>query len=423
MTSEHSGRAPEDLKLHGLLAEFDNVDDLLAACRTVRDAGYRKWDAHTPFPVHGIDEAMGIKATILPWIVLGGGLTGLGGALLMQWWMNAIDYPFLVSGKPFFSVPANIPVCFELTVLLSALTSFLMALVLNLLPQLYHPLFRSERFKRSTDDRFFVSIEASDPQFEEERTRELLGEASRYPVETIHDEKRASPLPAGIHYVGAIATLASFVPLVFIAKARYEPSEKPRVHIFWEMDWQPKLKAQRAFKLPGSELFEDGRAWRPQVMNTVSVEESVNDADVPMLTGKNLDGSFVPKDQYPMAVTDALMMRGRERYEIYCTPCHGKLGEGNGIVAIRAERLAEGLFVPPVSHQADAVRDQPNGQIFQTITNGVRTMPAYGQQIEPKDRWAIILYMRALQRSQHQTTDQIEDATARERLQQQLKPK
>ncbi len=416
--NDHSGHAPEDLKLHGMLAEFDNVDDLLHACEKVRDAGYRKWDAHTPFPVHGIDGAMGIKPTILPWIVLGGGLTGLGAALLMQWWMNAVDYPFLVSGKPFFSLPASIPVCFELTVLLSALTSFLMALMLNMLPQLYHPLFRSERFKRATDDRFFVSIEASDPAFEEQRTGALLRGLSRYPVETIHDEKKAKPLPVGIHYVGAVATLASFVPLVFIAKARYETSEKPRVHIEWSMDWQPKLKAQRA-----SPFFEDGREWRPQVANTVSMEESVNDADLPLLTGKNQDGSFVAAGQYPIPADADLMARGRERYGIYCTPCHGMLGDGAGIVAIRAERLAEGLFVPPVSHQADVVRDQPNGQLFQTITNGVRTMPAYGQQIAPRDRWAIILYMRALQRSQSRKLEDITDPAAHERVKQLLGPK
>src|SRR5689334_24213477 len=105
---------------------------------------------------------MGIRSTILPWIVLGAGLSGLGLALLMQWWMNAIDYQFVISGKPIFSLPANIPVIFESTVLLSGLTTFFGVLVLNLLPSHYNPLFKVEKFKRATSDGFFIAIEASD---------------------------------------------------------------------------------------------------------------------------------------------------------------------------------------------------------------------------------------------------------------------
>ena len=106
--------------LRALLVEFDSAGALLTAAEQVRDAGYRRWDSHTPFPVHGMDDAMGIKGTQLPFIVLGGGLTGLTLATLMQWWMNAVDYPFMISGKPLFGIPANVPVMFELTVLFSA---------------------------------------------------------------------------------------------------------------------------------------------------------------------------------------------------------------------------------------------------------------------------------------------------------------
>jgi hypothetical protein len=158
----------------GYLVEFDNVDDLIAGCETVRDAGYSKWDAHTPFVVHGLDRAMGIKPTILPKIVFVGGAMGTSLGILMQWWMNAIDYPYQISGKPLFSLPANIPVAFETTILFAAITTLLGMLALNKLPQHFHPLFTSTRFKRATDDRFFISIEAEDPQFDHEKTRELL---------------------------------------------------------------------------------------------------------------------------------------------------------------------------------------------------------------------------------------------------------
>lgn len=159
---------------YGLLVEFDNVDDLIEGAQAVRDAGYTQWDAHTPFVVHGLDRAMGINPTILPFLVLVGGITGTVGGIALQWWTNAIDYPFLISGKPLFSLPANIPIAFETTILIAAITALVGMLALNRLPQLYHPLFTSKRFLKATDDRFFISIEASDPIFDAESTRELL---------------------------------------------------------------------------------------------------------------------------------------------------------------------------------------------------------------------------------------------------------
>ncbi len=159
---------------YGYLVEFDNVDDLIAGAEAVRDAGYSRWDAHTPFVVHGLDRAMGIKPTILPIFVFIGGATGTAGGILLQWWTNAVNYPFQISGKPLFSLPANIPVAFETTILFAALTALIGMLALNKLPQLYHPLFRSGRFKKATDDRFFISVEAADPLFDSEETRALL---------------------------------------------------------------------------------------------------------------------------------------------------------------------------------------------------------------------------------------------------------
>ena len=159
---------------YGFLVEFDNVDDLIHGAEAVRDAGYTRWDAHTPFVVHGLDRAMGIKPTILPILVFFGGAAGLAGGIGLQWWTNAVNYPFLISGKPLFSLPANIPVAFETTTLIAALTALVGMLGLNRLPQLYHPLFSSSRFRKATDDRFFISIEATDPIFDAEVTRELL---------------------------------------------------------------------------------------------------------------------------------------------------------------------------------------------------------------------------------------------------------
>lgn len=177
----------EKVELVGLLAEYESVDEILKAARAVRRAGFTRWDVHSPFPIHGIDYAMGIKSTILPWLVLGGGLTGLTTAIWLQWYCNAFDYQFLISGKPVWSFPANVPVMFELTVLFSALTAVFGMLGLNHLPQLYNPLFKSARFKRVTSDRFFVVIDASDKKFNEEETTRLLTEAGAVSVERVED--------------------------------------------------------------------------------------------------------------------------------------------------------------------------------------------------------------------------------------------
>jgi len=122
----------------GLIAEFSSADDLIRGAREVREAGFTKWDAHTPYPVHGLDEAMGIRKTVLPWLVLGAGVTGCVLGYVMQWWMNGVDYKLIVGGKPFNSVPSDIPVIFEVTVLLSSLTAFFSMLGLNRLPELAH---------------------------------------------------------------------------------------------------------------------------------------------------------------------------------------------------------------------------------------------------------------------------------------------
>ncbi len=171
----------------GVLAEFGNEHGILAAAERVRDAGYRAWDTHTPYPVHGLEKAMGLRASPIPWIVLAAGITGAGSGLLMQWWMNAYDYALTISGKPLWSIPASIPVTFEVTILLSAFGAFFGMLALNGLPRFYHFAFHSNRFKRATQDRFFISIDARDPGFSAEKTARFLQGLGAASVEMITD--------------------------------------------------------------------------------------------------------------------------------------------------------------------------------------------------------------------------------------------
>ena len=157
-----------------LLAEFDNAESTLHAAEKVRDAGYQKWDVHTPYPVHGMDAAMGMGDSRLGWLVLIMGLSGLASAAALMIWANGIEYPIVIGGKPPISIPSMIPICFELTILFSALGCFFGMLAFNQLPRHHHPVFYSERFKEFSTDKFFISVEAADPKFDPGTTRRLL---------------------------------------------------------------------------------------------------------------------------------------------------------------------------------------------------------------------------------------------------------
>jgi len=172
------------------LAEYDSPGACMHAAEKLRDAGYTRFDTHTPFPVHGMDRAMGLPDSRLGWIVLCGGLTGVTAAFTMIWWMNGVDYPLNIGGKPAgaASLPSMIPIMFELTVLFSAFAAVFGMFHLNKIPQHHHPIFNSDRFKTFSDDKFFVSVEASDPKFKLERTRELLEKTHPGHIELVEED-------------------------------------------------------------------------------------------------------------------------------------------------------------------------------------------------------------------------------------------
>jgi hypothetical protein len=169
----------------GLLAEFASPKDLYHACERVRDAGYKRWDAHSPFPVHGLDEAMGLGRSRLPWIVLFFGLCGAVGGFYLQLWANGIAYPIVISGKPVFNWQPYIPITFELGVLSASITALVAMLGLNQLPMHFHPLFGSRRFEKVTDDGFFISIEAWDTNFNPIETERFLKQLGATNVELV----------------------------------------------------------------------------------------------------------------------------------------------------------------------------------------------------------------------------------------------
>jgi hypothetical protein len=208
---------------------------------------------------------------------------------------------------------------------------------------------------------------------------------------------RIEGVPRWLWPIGLTLLVLSWIPLALILRARVVPSTEPRVHLIQDMDDQFKVRPQDA-----STLFADGRAMRLDPGGTVARGELGD--DLPLVDGKGPNGWV---SSFPTPLSMEVMHRGQERYAIYCAPCHGLSGYGDGPVAKRAEALQEGTWVPPSSYHTDAVRNQPVGQIFATVGHGVRNMPGYASQIPVRDRWAIVAYVKALQKSQDARVDDV----------------
>lgn len=539
--SEHKPRKSNENKppkAFGWMAEFVDEASLLSASRKVRDSGYTKTDAFTPFPVHGIDEALGIKPTILPFLVLCAGLTGLTTALLMQWWMNGVDYKYIISGKPFGITPASIPVAFELTILFSAFTSFLGMFALNQLPKFSNPVFTNPKFDRATNDRFFLYVNSADKYYNRESVKDLLAATHPESLDEVMEDTTPSALPRSILLAAMLLVFVGLIPGAIILNMRAGFSNLPRLHVFFDMDFQPKKKTQQQ-----TTVFADGRTMRPQVAGTIArgqleeqdpfylgfdpakisattdrtdlmlvstaVVQDLNpqepasvqppegepaptepapvdpapaapakpegtpenqppaeptpaeptpveqppaaaEAEMPaadpvvpaesvpsQVPATPLDPAKAPEvtpavvpapavatasgtpalnlpwvEKLPIEATEAHMKLGKLKYETYCSACHGYAGFGDGLVHKRAESLLQPTWIPPTSLHADRVQAQPVGQIFHTITKGQGKMASYATSITPKERWAIVLYVKALQRSRNAS---IEDVPFEER--------
>ncbi|MBX3365435.1 MAG: DUF3341 domain-containing protein [Phycisphaeraceae bacterium] len=177
--------AADGSPLHGLLAEFDTAPGVYHAAEHVRDAGFTAWDLHSPFPLHGVEDAMGFKRTKLPIAVGVIALTGAGLGYLMQWWMSAVAYRLPVQGKPFGAWEPFTPITFEIGVLSAAFTALIGMLALNGLPRFHHPLYKHEHFLASSDDKFFIYIETRDPKFDRAAVQKLFEQSGAARIDEV----------------------------------------------------------------------------------------------------------------------------------------------------------------------------------------------------------------------------------------------
>lgn len=183
-------RTPSGHKVYGMAAEYSSPHALYEAAKMVRDAGFQRWDVYSPFPIHGMDDAMGMGKSWLSTVVLIGGITGFVTAMILEFGPSEFLYPLIVHGKPYTwrTVPAFFPIMFELTILFSAFAAFFAWQLMNGLPRWYHPLFNWERFKRVSNDGFFLAIEARDPRFSEIEARELLERSGGQHITIVHED-------------------------------------------------------------------------------------------------------------------------------------------------------------------------------------------------------------------------------------------
>jgi mono/diheme cytochrome c family protein len=297
--------------------------------------------------------------------------------------------------------------------LFSVFASFFGMWALNKLPQVWHPLFRLDRFLRVTDDGFFLAIESRDRRFDAVKTKELLQEAGAIAFEPCYydPDPKSRTMPRWITAFIVASTAFALIPFAIAAKARNSHSDQPHYHIFPDMDFQPKFKSDTA-----NDLFPDGRSNRGEIGGTVA--RGWLEADDTLYRGLD-NGQWTtgfPKtnaDGSPYVVDAKLLARGQNRFNIYCTPCHGYDGRGQGMIPERVKSLggvwqARNLVEAPTADgKGGVVVQMPNGQLFNTISNGFNTMQGYAAQIPAADRWAIVAYVRALQRAQNAAQDDL----------------
>ncbi len=472
-----SAIVPDPVTL-GVLARLAGPDELVKAARQMREKGYTKLEAFSPFPVLGIDEALAAPKPILPWVVFCAGFTGMLVALGLQFYTNSVEgawafsgYDYHISGKPSFSLPANIPVTFELIILFSAFTSFLGMLAFNGLPRLYNPMFRSKQFLSATNDGFFLYADASDPKFNPTATAEAMATVGASGMETITEDPTPAHVPGWFHVIGATTAVVALVPIAYIAMARGDNSDAPRWQLWIDMDFQPKAKTQVLMK---NDIFADGRTMRLPVEGTVArgtlyedprlyygVEPDAESGEVLFLqqeggppepaepptqpeageqepaAGSSEDSPEIetpaegegtaeePAEEpatpepnwvtkFPMKVDMDMMTRGQERFKIHCSACHGLGGNGDGLVAQRALSLEQPTWVQPSNLHQDFIREYPVGKLYNTVTNGKGKMAGYREHIALEDRWAIVLYIKALQESQWADSSVLSEEELRE---------
>jgi mono/diheme cytochrome c family protein len=369
----------EPREIAGAVALYNTPDDLVVGVAAARDLGFTHIDVVSPYPLHGIDTVLDKKPSRLGYVALAAGVIGVTIAKSAQWWMSGVDYPLNVGGKPLFSWPAFIPVTFEIMVLCASIATVIgMIAFVNKLPQYGNSLLGSTFMRDLTSDKFGLVVDAADPKFQDTTVTLALSGPNVLGVELLYKT------PTDRFFREQVMSVPFLLLLVAVAFAsatatrvvwRYGGAVPP----FTLMKHQQKLVPQNP-----SSLFADGLGMGQPVEGTVAREL------MPYRFANDPAGAETSLVN-PMPLTQATLLRGEVRFNVFCQPCHGPRGEGNGSLTAK--------FPKAPSLQSKKVREWSDGRIYHVLTAGQNVMPSYAAQISRDDRWMIIHHLRAVQRS------------------------
>jgi mono/diheme cytochrome c family protein len=364
---------------YSVLGIFDTPDALMKAIPEVRASKLGTVEAYTPYPIHGIDEALGLRRSPLGGMVLVMGVLGAVTALGFQYWISAIDYPIITGGKAAGSWEAFVPIMFEITVLFATFTAGLgMLFLLNKLPFFGHPVLSSKAITGITRDRYALALEAEDESFNSVAAAQVLRSSGAVEVEVLPAPDRSPFLTSDfiLRTLGGIfaACLVSGLAMFFVTK--WLPLLAPMKY----MEDQPRLNAQKP-----SAFFKDGHGMQRPVAGTVAR------GHLPTATGTQEAAAALAN---PLPRTKEVFAIGRKAFTIRCAVCHGAIGNGLG-------SLTAAYGGKPANLQAQQFRDYPDGKIYWTIVNGKNAMPSQAADLTETQRWAVVHYVRALQRAQN----------------------
>lgn len=364
---------------YAVLGVFETPDALMKAIPKARASQLGTVEAYTPYPIHGIDEALGLRKSPLGGMVLVMGILGALTAFGFQYWISAVDYPIITGGKAVGSWEAFIPIMFEVTVLFATFTAGLgMLLLLNRLPFFGHPVLSSKSMASITRDRYALALEAENEAFDAAAAARVLQEAGATEVEILPAPDRSPFLTSAyiLRVAGGIFTACLGAGLVMYFAIKLFPVLAPMKY----MQDQPRLNAQKP-----SSFFKDGHGMQRPVTGTVAR------GHLPTATGTQDEAATLVN---PLPRTKEVFAVGRQAYKNRCEVCHGAVGDGMG-------SLTAAYGAKPANLHAQQFRDYPDGKIYWAIVNGKNAMPPHAADLSEPQRWAVVHYVRALQRAQN----------------------
>ncbi len=375
----------DNKNLYGVTALFDTPNEIIHAAKEVSKAGYKFFDVNTPYPVHGMDRSMGLKRSKVGFVTTFLGFSGTAFILLFMFWAMSIDYPMVIGGKPFFSLPGFIPITFETTVLLGGISTVIgfLALFANL-PFNNHPLHDTDYMHAVSSDKYGIVIEADDPKFNESEVIAFFHKLGSKKIHSINKpEKEVFPVfqTKFIVFLITVALIVSASTYVTLNKILYiEPFN-------WMME-QDKTTPQEK-----SAVFADNFGMR------LPVEGTVAKGHLPY----PFKGQLTPTETLPnpLLPTKEVLELGKKKFLTYCSPCHGNYADGDS-------RLRGQFPNPPTLHSQRA-RDFSDGMLYHIMVNGQNTMPSYESQTNVEERWAIVHYIRAIQRAKNARLTDLEE--------------